>query len=99
LAYRIEYSPPAEHHLLALTARQRAIVLDTVDEQLAQEPTVETKHRKPMRPNPVAPWELRIDNLRVYYDVEEAPEKVVKVRAVGIKVRNELRIGGEVIKL
>ena len=99
MAYRIEYSPPAEDHLRALTARQRVIVLDTVDEQLPHEPTVETKHRKPMRPNPVAPWELRIDNLRVYYDVEEAPEKIVKVRAVGIKTRNRVRIGGEVVDL
>lgn len=52
-----------------------------------------------MRPNPVAPWELRIDSLRVYYDVEEEPEQVVKVRAVGIKIRNQVRIGGEVIEL
>jgi mRNA-degrading endonuclease RelE of RelBE toxin-antitoxin system len=53
--YRIEYSPDAETHLRALTARQRSIVLDGVDEQLAYEPTVETKNRKPMRPNPIAP--------------------------------------------
>jgi len=52
-----------------------------------------------MRPNPVAPWELRIGNLRVYYDVEEQPEPVVSVRAVGVKERNEVRIGKEVIPL
>jgi hypothetical protein len=52
-----------------------------------------------MRPNPVAPWELRIDRLRVYYDVQEEPQQVVKVPAVGIKDRNEVRIGGEVIEL
>ncbi len=99
MAYRIEYSPDAEDHLKALTARQCAIVLDTVDEQLGHEPTVETKNRKPMRPNPLAPWELRIGSLRVYYDVEEEPMKLVEVRAVGIKRRNQLRIGGEVIEL
>ena len=75
------------------------MVLDTVEEQLAHEPTVETRNRKPMRPNPVAPWEPRIDPLRVYYDVQEEPEQVVKVRAVGIKERNQVRIGGEVIEL
>ena len=56
------------------TARQRAIVLDAVDEQLTHQPTVETRNRKPMRPNPLAPWELRIGVLRVYYDVEDIPE-------------------------
>jgi hypothetical protein len=55
LPYSIEYSPEAEDHLLFLTARQQAIVLDTVDEQLTHQPTVETRNRKPMRPNPLAP--------------------------------------------
>jgi mRNA-degrading endonuclease RelE of RelBE toxin-antitoxin system len=97
--YRVEYSPDAENHLRSLTARQRSIVLDAVDEQLMHEPTAETKNRKPMRPNPIAPWELRIDPLRVYYDVQTDPERVVKIRAVGIKERNQVRIGGEVIEL
>jgi hypothetical protein len=52
-----------------------------------------------MRPNPVAPWELRVGTLRVYYDVEESPECKVSVRAVGIKERNLVRIGKEVIQL
>lgn len=52
-----------------------------------------------MRPNPVAPWELRIDNLRVYYDVEEEPEPKILIRAVGIKEHNTVRIGGEVVEL
>ena len=99
LPYRIEYSPGAEAHLRFLTARQRATVLDSVDEQLLHEPTVETRNRKPMRPNPLAPRELRIGNLRVYYDVEEEPEAVVHIRAVGIKERNQVRIGKEVIEL
>lgn len=99
MPYRIEYSPDAEDHLRALTARQQAVVLDTVDKQLMHQPTVETRNRKPMRPNPVAPWELRISNLRVYYDVEEEPEAVVYIRAVGVKQRNRVRIGKEVIEL
>ncbi len=77
MRYTIEYSPDAEDHLRALTARQRALVLDAVEEQLAFQPTVETRNRKPMRPNPVAPWELRIGRLRVYYDVEESPDPAV----------------------
>lgn len=67
MLYRIDYSPDAEDHMRVLTARQQAIVLDAVDDQLMYQPKVETKNRKVMRPNPVAPWELRIGNLRVYY--------------------------------
>lgn len=99
MPYRIEYSPDAEDHLRALTARQQRIVLDAVDEQLVHQPLLETRNRKPMRPNPLAPWELRIGNLRVYFDVEERPEAVVCIRAVGVKQRNRIRIGRKVIEL
>ncbi len=60
MPYRIQYSPDAEDHLRGLTARQRSIVLDTIDRQLAHQPTVETGNRKPMRQNPLAAWEVRL---------------------------------------
>jgi mRNA-degrading endonuclease RelE of RelBE toxin-antitoxin system len=72
--YTIEYSPEAVDHLETLTTRQQATVVDTVNQQLRFQPMVETRNRKPMRPNPLAPWELRIGTLRVYCDVEDAPE-------------------------
>ena len=97
MPYRIEYSPDAEDHLRTLTPRQQRIVLDTAEKQLIHQPAVETRNRKPMRPHPLAPWELRIGNLRVYYDVEEEP--VVLIRAVSIKQRNRVRIGREEIQL
>ena len=99
MPYRIDYSPDAEEHLRRLTARQRRSVLDAVDQQLAHQPTVVTRNRKPMRQNPLAPWELRIGNLRVYYDVEELPEPIVSVRAVGIKRRDRVEVGGEIVEL
>jgi mRNA-degrading endonuclease RelE of RelBE toxin-antitoxin system len=79
-----------------LTARQRSIVFDSVAEQLTHEPMSETRNRKEMRPNPLASWELRIGNLRVYYDVTEDPQ-IVAVVAVGIKRSNRVFIGGEEI--
>ncbi len=99
VAYRIELSPECEEHLRALTARDRSIVLDALEGHLAHQPTVETRHRKLMRPNPIAPWELRLGDLRVYYDVEDAPEPLVHVRAVGVKHHNELRIAGRTFTL
>jgi mRNA-degrading endonuclease RelE of RelBE toxin-antitoxin system len=95
LSYRIEYTNEAIRHLRALTARQRVIVIDAIDEQLIYEPTVETRNRKLMHPNPLAVWELRIGDLRVYYDVKSDPEATVVIRAVGIKLRNKVWIGGE----
>lgn len=99
MPYQIDYSPAAEEHLRGLTARQRTTILDSVDRQLAHEPNVETKNRKPMRPNPIAPWELRVGILRVYYDIEEQPEPRVTVLAVGKKLRNRVVIGSEEIEI
>lgn len=56
---------------------------------------METQNRKPLRPNPLASWELRIGDLRVYYDVEEDPEQKVIIAAIGIKRRNRVYIGRE----
>ena len=96
--YKIDYSPVTEDHLRSLTKRQQVIVLETVEKQLSYQPDVETRNRKPMRPNPLAPWELRIGNLRVFYDIDDR-EKVIFILAVGIKDRNIIRIGKEVIEL
>ena len=61
------------------------VEVEFVDEQLKYEPLVETRNRKPMEPNSLATWELRIGNLRVYYDVEENTVSVLAdyVRSLG----------------
>lgn len=46
----------------------------------------------------IAPWELRVGNLRVYYDVQAKPRPTVIVNAVGIKFGNRVRIGGQELK-
>jgi len=99
VAYQIEFAASVKAHLEALTARQRSTVLAAVERQLTNEPSKETRHRKPLKPNPVAPWELRVGALRVFYEVAEGPPAVVRILAVGIKVREILRIGGEEIQL
>jgi mRNA-degrading endonuclease RelE of RelBE toxin-antitoxin system len=51
-----------------------------------------------MRANPLAQYRLRVGRLRVYYDVEDAPNLVV-IKAVGMKVRDTVIVDGEEIKL
>ena len=99
MPYRIVYAAEIRDHLRPLTARQRATVFDAIDQQLTYEPTMETQNRKPLRPNPLASWELRVGDLRVYYDVEEGPEQQVDIVAIGIKRRNRVYIAGEIYDL
>jgi mRNA-degrading endonuclease RelE of RelBE toxin-antitoxin system len=99
VAYRIRYAKPTELHFAHLSRIQQKAVLDAVDLQLTNQPTVQTKNRKRMRPNPLATWELRVGKLRAYYDVLTEPEATVLIVAVGIKDRSTLRIGGEMVML
>ena len=97
--FEIEMTREAEAHIEWLSARDRARLFDAFHRRLAYEPSVENRNRKRLRPNPLAPWELRIGHLRVYFDVEEEPRRVVTIQAVGIKDRSRLLIGGEEVEL
>ena len=98
MAYEIVFAAAVEGHLKALPVRDRRIVLDGIEELLASQPGLETRNRKPMRPNDLATWELRLGDLRVYYRIADA-ERVVEVVAVGAKRREQIWIGGERIEL
>ena len=99
MVYEIAFAETVKAHLKVLTAGQRATVLDAIERRLTNEPLTETRNRKPLRPNPIAPWELRAGALRVFYDVSQGPPATVRVLAVGVKDRNVLRIGGQEIRL
>ena len=88
-----------KEHLEALTTRERSTALNAIERQLAHEPLNETRNRKPLRPNPIAPWELRIGKIRVFYEVATGEHAVVRILAVGKKDRNIVQIAGQEIKL
>lgn len=99
MPYEIRFAADVRQQLVALTARERSTALAAIEQQLLHEPRVETRNRKPLRPNPVAPWELRIGNLRVFYEVLPGDPETVRIVAVGKKHGNVVRIGGKEIRL
>ena len=99
MPYRIELAPSAIGHLKGLSSHHRSAVASCLREQLLHEPLRRTRNRKPLRPNPLAPWVLRVGSLRVYYDVSEEPEPCVTIRAIGVKVRERVLVGGVEVDL
>jgi mRNA-degrading endonuclease RelE of RelBE toxin-antitoxin system len=83
-------------HLDALTARQRSIAFDGIKRHLSDHPLEESRNRKRMRRGSRAAWELRLGELRIFYDVDVA-ELTVWILAVGVKLRERVRIGNEVL--
>ena len=85
--YIISYAESVAEDLVEIRAFERKQLLDQIDRQLSHEPTRETRNRKILRGltppwehiKPV--WELRVNEYRVFYDVDEAANQVV-VRAV-----------------
>jgi mRNA-degrading endonuclease RelE of RelBE toxin-antitoxin system len=94
MAFEIEFSSDCERQLGRLTARDRNIILDTIEQQLVHEPTVPTRHRKLLRENPLADWELRVGEYRVFYSVDQS-QAVVMIFAIGVKSHNVLLIEGK----
>ena len=100
MAFSIVLSPAAMDHLSAFKVRERRIVLDAIQANLKNQPSIITKQRRPMRPNALASWELRVGQVRVFYQVQQNAEpNVVYVVAVGRKIRDRLMIGGVEVKL
>ena len=99
MAYRIQFTKSAEEHFADLTARQQAIVLNAIKVQLRHEPTKDTRNRKPLRPNPLAPWELRVGFLRVFYELDALESDLVNILAIGIKKGHVLIISGKEIQI
>ncbi|HEX5140712.1 MAG TPA: type II toxin-antitoxin system RelE/ParE family toxin, partial [Dehalococcoidia bacterium] len=62
---------------------------------LMDAPARETRNKKRLRSNPLASWELRLGALRVFYDVFTEPDNLVAILAVGIKKRNQVRLGSK----
>ena len=96
--FEIELSDRARDNLKGFRKRDRQVIADAIDVQLRNEPARPTRNRKPMEDNPLAPWELRVGDFRVFYDINVEEESVV-ILAVGHKVHNKLFIGGEEIEL
>jgi addiction module RelE/StbE family toxin len=94
----ISFTDSALKDLKHLQKAKQTLILEGVEEQLVHEPLKETKNRKPLRPNDLSSWELRIGDLRVFYDVEETANEV-DIKAVGWKVHEKLFIRGKEYKL
>ena len=99
MPYTVEFAQSVEGHFRVLTTRDRTLGFDAIQRQLLHEPLKETRNRKPLRPNPIAPWELRVGHLRVFFEVAGAESGVVRILAVGRKRRNTLVIGGKEVQL
>ena len=98
MAFHVEFSRRARDNLKGFRKRDQQIIVDAIVAQLSHQPGQPTRQRKKLEDNDLAPWELRVGDFRVFYDIERE-NVVVIIVAIGKKTHNILRIGDEEIDL
>jgi mRNA-degrading endonuclease RelE of RelBE toxin-antitoxin system len=96
MTFTIIVTPSAQDDIKWFKVFEQRIILNAIRTHLHGSPDVENNRRKKLRPNPIAPWELKDGDYRVFYSVEEHQ---VRILAVGYKVHNQLHIRGEEVIL
>lgn len=91
--FELRFTSEAVKDLSYFRKGEQSIIMDCIEADLVYEPMVKIRHRKPLRPNDLSAWELRIGKYRVFYDVN-AEKDLVIVKAVGYKEHNNLFIRG-----
>jgi mRNA-degrading endonuclease RelE of RelBE toxin-antitoxin system len=87
MAYAIKIAATALEELKKIKAFYRQQIRNAINQQLTNQPTLETRNRKRVagaKPDfEHAPplWQLRVRQFRVFYDVNEE-QRVVSIRAV-----------------
>jgi len=71
MKYQVILSPQAREQLHGLCAYDRAKVRDAIDEYLQHAPSAESRSRiKRLRDLKKPQYRLRVDDIRIFYDVE-----------------------------
>jgi len=78
MAFKIELVQEARADLKALPKGDQVRVLTAIEVHLTQEPMRQSKSRiKRLRAGTRPPFRLRVDDIRVYYDVAEDAQMVI----------------------
>jgi mRNA-degrading endonuclease RelE of RelBE toxin-antitoxin system len=97
MRFRLRLTDSAIEDLDHFRKKERRTIAKAIALFLTYDADVETKRRKALRPNKIAPWELRVEDYRVFYDFAEEDE--VKIIAIGRKERNDVYIRGKKVEL
>ncbi len=96
--FKLELTLEALDDLRAFKKREQNRIVEAIETQLTHQPHQETRNRKRLRPNRLAEWELRVDEFRIFYDVQVSNQRV-KIEAIGYKEGNRLYIHGHEYQL
>lgn len=78
MSYTINFESDAWQDLKTLRKGEQVKILKAIEIHLIHEPTRQSKSRiKQLRSGSQPPYRLRVDEFRVFYDVEQEEQKVI----------------------
>jgi mRNA-degrading endonuclease RelE of RelBE toxin-antitoxin system len=95
--FRIEFTRSASADLAHFRAADQRVIVEAIRVYLTIDANNESRRRKRLTENPVAPWELRVGDYRVFYEVDA--DATVTILAIGVKEHNDLFIRGKQVEL
>lgn len=96
MKFEVGLTEKAKEDILYFRQSDQRLIVAGIIAHLSVDAAVDSRNNKPLRPNPIAPRELRLDTFRIFCTIED--NRRVKVIAVGRKEHNTLLIrGNEVI--
>jgi mRNA-degrading endonuclease RelE of RelBE toxin-antitoxin system len=96
--FQVKFNARASSYLREMRKFDQVRIAQAIRGQLTHEPNQPTQNRKRLRPNPLAEWELRVDEFRIFYDVDLTSNQV-SVAAIGHKQGSKLFVHGQEYQL
>jgi mRNA-degrading endonuclease RelE of RelBE toxin-antitoxin system len=96
MKFEVSFTPSADEDLACYRTYQQKIIARGISRFLEVDAHVETRRRKQLRPESLAPWELRLGHYRLFYEIRGSS---VRILAIGHKEHNDLFIRGEKVEL
>jgi mRNA-degrading endonuclease RelE of RelBE toxin-antitoxin system len=97
MQFQVILTPSAEADLNHFKVVEQRRIVAAIRIHLTTDADHESRRRKKLAENPLTPWELRVGDHRVFYEIEE--DATVKMTAIGFKEHNELFIRGKRVAL
>ena len=92
-------TPDAREDIRYFKPYEQRIISQGIRTYLTHDAFVESKHRKQLDENPIAPWEVRVGHYRIFYKPDDEDPDSIVIVSVGHKEHNQLVIRGRKVQL
>ena len=96
MTFHINLTSSAADDLDYFDAYEQRIIMAAVHTYLVHDAYIPAKRRKQLESNTIAPWELKKDKYRIFYDIID---DTVDILAIGYKDHNDLFIRGRRVSI